>query len=154
MASIPTERKELTSTAWAAQLAGYIAAAQLTDDQKLVVALHFEGASLYALLDALGYTDDAPGRKRLRCLIGQAAAKLSAHIPDFWAPARDFPRQLLACVANRRVEDEPEFPSLHEGTPQVRDRLPAATMMSAGDYRLRQDGQSALRLLHQARGAA
>lgn len=132
---------------WAVEFGEYLLTAGLDEDERLAAMLHYARVSPVALREALGVSEYAA-----ECLLARVGRKLARVVPDYHAPANAFPRQLVECLRNSRIADDPEFPT-SEAPTRVYDRLPAASTITGSDRRLRQGAGSALRLLHQDREA-
>jgi hypothetical protein len=134
---------------WSVQFGQYLLEAGLDEDERMAAMLHYARVSPVALRETLGVTAYAA-----ECLLARVGRKLARVVPDYHQPANAFPRQLVECLRNSRIADDPEFPPTSEAPTRVYDRLPAASTITGSDRRLRQPAGSTLRLLHQAREPA
>lgn len=116
--------------------------AGLTSRQREVVLLWAAGAPRMKIRAALGLTE----RDVCRAL-DVAAERFAVRFPEFFAAGHQFSRDLLLCVANRSLDD-PRPPGVRGVSPdwETLPRYPAARMILAEDYRLRQPVDYCLRL--------
>jgi DNA-binding CsgD family transcriptional regulator len=127
-----TEAQEAEFDTWASE-------AKLTLDERHVAEMWIDGAPYNKIARALSLQ-----RTVVFKLVRSAGQKLSRVAPDYWQPGREFPKQVVECVRNRRIEDETGLSGVAPDH-SVRDRLPAARVITGYHPALRQSQEDCLR---------
>lgn len=130
---------------WEAELGEYCQRAALSAVQREIVLLFEEGMSESQVKLKLHL-----GARNLRMDLQTIRARLRPVVEELERPAREFPRVLVMCAANKRIHDE-RPPDLRGVTPdRSSDRFQGARMVPGDDRRLVQDDASTLTLWLQA----
>lgn len=132
-------------TGWESDFDAVCLRAEIEGIQKLCVELAAEGYP-----EAYIATKQRLTKREVRCLLGQARAKLAAVVPEFEQAARQFGWDLIHCCENRSTYDErPE--GVRGVTPaQASKRFQGGRIISGDDMRLRQDDHGTIRLWAQS----